>query len=257
MYGQIASQKVETLTPEFPILGAASLDSVAPWLDAAMGDGAVALIDKDESWTSFDCVAALRNKSRVRRVGHAGTLDPLATGLLIVCFGKATKSIGVFQDSQKEYVTTIKLGATTATDDRGAQEDIVTIPEDVTELRIRQALEQFVGTIEQTPPAYSAIRHGGKRQYDLARQGKSFEPRPRIVTVHGIHVVDVSMPFVTLSITCSKGTYIRSIARDLGRVLGTGGYAYSLRRTRIGPYHVNDAATVEALRNAFTQKVAA
>jgi tRNA pseudouridine55 synthase len=245
------------LTSDFPILGSATLDAVAPWLEAAKGDGAVALIDKAENWTSFDCVAVLRNKSAVRRVGHAGTLDPLATGLLILCFGKATKRIDEYQAAEKEYVTTVKLGATTATDDRGAEEHIVAIPATVTEASIHAALQQFVGTIEQIPPAFSAIRHGGKRQYDLARQGKTFEPRPRSVVVHSIDILDITLPFVTLNIRCSKGTYIRSIARDLGTVLGTGGYAHSLRRTRIGSFLVQEATTVDALRLALSEKVAA
>lgn len=245
------------MTPEFPILGAATLDTVAPWLEAARDTGAVALIDKAEGWTSFDCVAVLRNRSGVRRVGHAGTLDPLATGLLLVCFGKATKHVERFQDAPKEYVTTIKLGATTATDDRGADEVVVPIPDSVNASTITAALSQFTGTIEQLPPSFSAIRHGGKRQYDLAREGKHFEPRPRTVTVHSINVVDIALPYVTLTIHCSKGTYIRSIARDLGAVLGTGGYAHSLRRTRIGEFHVDASASIDALRLALSAKVAA
>lgn len=241
---------------DFPLLQRSTMHAIAPWLEHTRLDGGVALIDKEEGWTSFDCVAVLRNRTRIRRVGHAGTLDPLATGLLVVCFGKATKSVEHYQAAEKEYVTTVKLGASTATDDRGAAEEHVVDVLDISSEQIAEAIQRFVGTIEQVPPAFSAIRHEGKRQYDMARRGETFEQRMRTVTVHGIDILDVSLPYITLRISCSKGTYIRSIARDLGSVLGVGGYAYSLRRTRIGTMHVDDAVTVGAVRDALAVGVA-
>lgn len=237
------------------ILRKQTLETFDAWLECARTDGAMALIDKAQQWTSFDVVAVLRNRSKVKKVGHAGTLDPLATGLLVVCFGKATKRIAEVQDADKEYVTTIRLGATTATDDAAEAEQDVTSVEHLTANDISAALQMFVGSIRQLPPAYSAIRHGGRRQYDLAREGKTFEERWRDVTVHGIDVLDVALPMVTLRLRCSKGTYIRSIARDLGKALGVGGYCSSLRRTAIGTLAVDDAITVETFKELATVPV--
>jgi tRNA pseudouridine55 synthase len=218
------------------------------WLQAARTDGAMALIDKAEQWTSFDVVAVLRNRSKVKKVGHAGTLDPLATGLLVVCFGKATKRIAEVQDADKEYLTTIRLGATTPTDDAAEAEENVTAVDHLTHRAIEEAVDTFRGTIRQLPPAFSAIRHGGRRQYDLAREGKTFEERWREVTVHEIGIENVAIPMVTLRIRCSKGTYVRSIARDLGAALGVGGYCRSLRRLAIGSLRVEDAITVDTFK---------
>lgn len=232
------------------VLSTRTIGDMATWLEEARTNGAVALIDKEENWTSFDCVAKLRGRTKIKKVGHAGTLDPLATGLLILCFGKATKSIESFQDAEKAYDVTIKLGATTATDDRGSDEVVVTPSVDVDTDTILAALRTFVGTIQQVPPAFAAVRHGGRRQYDLARNGEAFTPKPRVVTIHNITNVVVDLPYVTCTVQCSKGTYIRSIARDLGALLGCGGYAYALRRTRIGAYSVDDAVRVEQVGEA-------
>lgn len=259
----------EPVIPEMPLLQSPLPEMLTGWIEAARTTGAAALIDKEETWTSFDVVAKLRRLFKVKRVGHAGTLDPLATGLLVLCFGPATKQISLFQDATKQYETVVKLGATTATDDRGSVEiaavDVVatdnaddaantslqmTIP---TETQVREALLQFLGTIEQTPPAFAAIRHQGKRQYDLARDGIAFEERKRTVEVLAIDDVHYEWPFVRMSITCSKGTYIRSIARDLGAALGTGGYVWTLRRTAIGDMRVDNAVTVAALQAAMAQ----
>jgi len=227
------------------VLSTRTIGDMATWLEEARTNGAVALIDKEENWTSFDCVAKLRGRTKIKKVGHAGTLDPLATGLLILCFGKATKSIESFQDAAKTYVVTIKLGATTSTDDRGSEETIVMPTVAVETDAILAALQTFVGTIQQVPPAFAAIRHGGRRQYDLARNGEAFTPKPRMVTITDITNVVVDLPYVTCTVHCSKGTYIRSIARDLGTLLGCGGYAYALRRTHIGAYSVEDAVRVD------------
>lgn len=240
------------MVPDMPMLRRSTTDDLVAWLDAARSTGAVALIDKQESWTSFDCVAKLRGLTKVKKVGHAGTLDPLATGLLIVCFGKATKQIATFQDADKAYDVTIKLGARTATDDRGAAEEPVADATPIDADRIVDVLQGFVGDIVQTPPAFSAIRHGGRRQYDLARDGKAFTPRERMVKVHGIDAVQVQWPNVSCTIRCGKGTYIRSIARDLGERLGCGGYVWTLRRTFIGPFAVEDALTIDEVRELMT-----
>lgn len=232
------------------VLSARTLDAMAAWLEEARTTGGVALIDKEENWTSFDCVAKLRGCTKIKKVGHAGTLDPLATGLLIVCVGKATKSIDAFQDAAKTYEVVIKLGATTATDDRGSVEVPVTDHVNVTPEQVHAALHTFVGTIEQLPPAFAAIRHQGRRQYDMARNGEAFTPRPRIVTITDITDVRVELPFVTCTVHCSKGTYIRSIARDLGQKLGCGGYVHALRRTHIGDYAVEDALRIGQIKEA-------
>jgi tRNA pseudouridine55 synthase len=228
-------------------LGRSSGSAIKQWLETARTDGAIALIDKEETWTSFDCVAKVRNLTRVKRVGHAGTLDPLATGLLVLCFGKATKEIEQLQEGTKTYEVEILLGADSTTDDRGGtctERLVDPLPSE----GIISALMSFTGTIQQTPPAFSAVRHNGRRQYDLARQGVEFIPKPRIVTIHAIDDVSVSWPIVRCTIICSRGTYIRSIARDLGVTLGCGGYVWSLRRTASGNHDVADALRVDEIR---------
>lgn len=235
--------------------------ALAEWTYAACEHGAVALIDKEEGWTSHDCVARLRTLLHTRRIGHAGTLDPLATGLLIVCVGKATKDVDDFQEEQKTYEVVAKLGAVTATDDRGADEEPYS-GEGVVDLsslapsHIEEALLTFMGEQVQVPPAYSAIKQGGRRQYELARAGKPIIPKPRCVTIHELQVEDITMPFMRFTMVCSKGTYVRSVVRDLGRLLGTGAYVWSLRRTQSGQYQASDAVTMTALNSAFA-KVAA
>lgn len=239
------------------LLDRTKIGSLELWLETARTDGAVALIDKEEQWTSFDCVAKLRNLTRVRKVGHAGTLDPLATGLLVLCFGKATKDLATLQDDDKIYQADIFLGATSTTDDRGGE--IVETEErkraEATE--IVEALMRFVGTINQTPPAYSAVRHQGRRQYDLARNGKEFTPKTRTVTVFSISDVKVQWPHVLCTIHCSKGTYIRSIARDLGAALGCGGYVHALRRIQSGVFGIHNALRVGEVQDALSVSVPA
>ncbi|MCX6141251.1 MAG: tRNA pseudouridine(55) synthase TruB [Candidatus Kapabacteria bacterium] len=238
------------------LLDRSSLNTLDMWLEAARTDGAIALIDKEEDWTSFDCVAKLRGLTRVKRVGHAGTLDPLATGLLVICFGKATKDLAHLQDDDKEYEVEIMLGATSTTDDRGGEIEVmhdVAVP---TIDEITKALTLFTGVIDQIPPAFSAIKHDGKRQYELARQGKEFTPKLRQVTVHSIDKITVTWPVVSCTIKCSKGTYIRSIARDLGQQLGCGGYVSALRRTVSGGFGVDKALRVSDVQIALSEKVA-
>ncbi len=225
------------------------------WLDAARDTGAVAFIDKPEDWTSFDCVAKIRNMMQIKRVGHAGTLDPLATGLLIVCVGPATKQVEHYQAQDKEYDVVVKLGATTETDDRGSEETVVEVANVPSAEQIKEELNSFVGTITQVSPRYSAIKIKGRRQYELARKGKDFTPAPRIVDIHSFDVSDISWPYVTFRMTCSKGTYVRSIARDLGEKLGCGGYVHVLRRTAIGEHRVEDAVPLLTLIERMEARV--
>lgn len=234
------------------ILTKSTQSSSAQWLADATTEGAALLIDKETTWTSFDAVAKVRNILRnvapIKKVGHAGTLDPLATGLLIICCGKATKSINEFQALPKEYTATFKLGATTQTDDAEGKEENLC---DVSHLRneeIRRCLGGFVGNIEQIPPMYSALKIGGKKLYELARQHKEVERQPRSITIYDIADVEIALPFVHVRVRCSKGTYIRTLAKDVGAALGVGAYLHSLRRTMIGDYHVNDALRVADFR---------
>jgi tRNA pseudouridine55 synthase len=245
----------ESSLPTLTRAVAASEAALDAWLAAAGDTGAVALIDKEEDWTSFDVVAKLRSMTRIRRIGHAGTLDPLATGVLIVCVGKATKRVDQFQEEDKVYRVTIKLGATTETDDRGSEERIVEGASQPPDQAILTALQAYVGTIQQTPPTYAAIKHAGRPQYDLARKGKAFIPRPRIVTINAITDVTIDWPFLHCTIECSKGTYIRSIARDIGNDLGVGGYVHALRRTKSGGFLAEDGVTISLLRDVFAARV--
>ncbi len=224
------------------------------WISAIAADGGVALFDKALDWTSFDVVAKLRGITRIKKIGHAGTLDPLATGLLIICLGKATKSITQFQDQHKSYTAVIKLGATTITDDSEAPEDNVMPIEYITEQAIREAVKAFVGTIEQIPPMFSAIKKNGTPLYKLARKGQEVERIARVVTIHDILIEQINMPFVTVRVDCTKGTYIRSLARDIGARLGCGAYLSALRRTSIGAYSVNDAITITDLADYVANK---
>ena len=202
-------------------------------------------VDKPTGWTSHDIVAKVRRLSGVRRVGHAGTLDPFATGLLIIGVGKATRLIQYVQNTTKTYEATFKLGAETESFD---PEGAVTVEADVPPFPALEAVttsaKRFVGAIEQVPPAYSAVHVGGKRAYELARAGQDVEIPARSVTIHTLQIIDYAPPFLDLTITCSPGTYIRSLARDIGRELGTYAYCDALRRTASGSFHVTDAISL-------------
>jgi tRNA pseudouridine55 synthase len=208
-------------------------------------EGQVIIIDKPLEWTSFDVVRKVRNMVRTRKVGHAGTLDPLATGLLIVCTGKFTKRINEYMAQEKEYTGTITLGAVTPTYDLESE------PQDFRECMhlslqdIVQATEQFKGDIQQLPPAHSAIKVNGKRLYELARKGKEVKLESRPVTIKEFEITAVELPVVHFRVVCSTGTYIRSLANDLGQVLGCGGYLSSLCRTRIGAFTLKEAKSME------------
>lgn len=204
------------------------------------------LIDKPLDWTSFQAVKKLKYATGIRKikVGHAGTLDPLATGLLIICFGKATKKIEGIQGQTKEYTGKFTIGATTPSF------DLETEPEDfkkfdhITPEIIAEARLQFLGEIQQYPPIFSAVKIDGQRAYKAAREGKTVEVKPRFVTVHEFDITEVNLPEISFRISCTKGTYIRSIANDFGKALDTGAYLSSLRRTKIGDYDVQNALGV-------------
>ena len=210
-------------------------------------DGQVLLIDKPLEWTSFDAVNKIKWAIKRRfglkkiKVGHAGTLDPLASGLLIICTGKATKSIQDIQSLPKEYVGTFTLGATTPSYDLETEIDQVFDLKGIDEPAITKAAGSFTGVIEQTPPVYSAVRKDGKRLYEYARSGKEVEIKARKVEIHEFEILSIDLPNVEFRVVCSKGTYIRSLAHDMGSKLGCGAYLSALRRTKIGSYNVNNA----------------
>lgn len=209
-------------------------------------EGKVLLIDKPLEWTSFAVVSKIRHLIRIKKVGHAGTLDPLATGLLIVCTGKFTKRINEFMAQEKEYTGTFTLGATTPTYDLESEPVHFKSFEHLTEEQLHKATLPFTGEIMQVPPAHSAIKVDGKRVYELARQGKEVKLEPRKLFIKEFSITKVEMPVVHFKVVCSTGTYIRSLANDYGAAVGCGAYLSSLRRTRIGEFSVDDAMTIPA-----------
>jgi len=219
--------------------------------EEAYKNGQVLLIDKPLTWTSFQVVNKLRWEIRQRfnikkiKVGHAGTLDPLATGLLIICTGKQTKQIDTYQGQVKEYTGTFALGATTPSYDLETEIDNTFSTAHITEELLHETTKQFTGEIQQKPPIFSAIKKDGKRLYELARKGETTEIKERTVTISSFEITEIKLPEVGFRIICSKGTYIRSIAFDYGKALNSGGHLSALRRTKIGNYSVDDALSVE------------
>src|SRR5215203_1167421 len=199
-------------------------------------EGQVLLINKPLRWTSFDAVRKIRYVTRTKKVGHAGTLDPLATGLLIVCTGKFTKKINEYMAQEKEYTGTITLGAVTPTYDLESEPQDFRSFEHLTIDQLKAAAKSFTGLIHQVPPIHSAIKKEGKRVYELARQGLEVKLDPRPVTISVFEITKADLPLVHFRVVCSTGTYIRSLANDFGRQLGCGGYLSSLCRTRIGNF---------------------
>jgi tRNA pseudouridine55 synthase len=222
-------------------------------------EGALFLVDKPLHWTSFDVVNKLRFALRKAtgnkkiKVGHAGTLDPLASGLLLICSGKYTKSIDSLQAQEKEYTGTIKLGATTPSYDAESAENAHFPFEQLTESEIRGCVALFLGDIEQYPPAFSAIKVDGKPLYLAARKGEEVQLKARPVKIFDFEITNIELPFVDFKVKCSKGTYIRSLAHDFGKALNSGGYLTALRRTKIGTYNVDDAWKLDELVD-FVQK---
>jgi tRNA pseudouridine55 synthase len=208
--------------------------------------GQAMLIDKPLEWTSFDVVRKLRRLVRTKKVGHAGTLDPLATGLLIVCTGKFTKRINEYMAQEKEYTGTIMLGAVTPTYDLESEPVPVGDYGGLTLAAIREVIgEKFLGGIMQVPPIHSAIKVNGQRVYELARKGREVKLDARPVVISLFEITEFRLPELSFKVVCSTGTYIRSLANDLGAALGCGGYLSGLRRTRIGEFRVEDAMTID------------
>lgn len=210
-------------------------------------NGVVLLIDKDKGRTSFDVIKAVRNKLKVKKVGHAGTLDPAATGLLIVCTGKKTKEINKYQSMTKVYEGIIKLGIKTPSMDNETEPIYVKDVTNISEDEIKKAVEKFVGEIEQVPPMYSAIKYKGKSLYKYARKGIIIKREPRKVSIYDFKIKKIELPEIFFEIICSKGTYIRVIANDLGDSLGCGAILSKLIRKKIGDYSVNDALSMSEL----------
>ncbi len=208
-------------------------------------EGRVLLIDKPFDWTSFDVVRKIRNTIKIKKVGHAGTLDPLATGLLIVCTGKFTKKINEYMAQEKEYKGTITLGAVTPTYDLESEPENFKPVDEITEEKIKKTTKSFTGEILQTPPIHSAIKQKGKPVYLLARKGVDVILEPRKITIHEFEITNIEMPVVSFKVVCTTGTYIRSLANDFGNALGCGGYLSKLCRTRIGNFKVEDTMSVE------------
>ena len=213
--------------------------------------GQVILIDKPIEWTSFDAVRKVRYLVKTKKVGHAGTLDPLATGLLIICTGKFTKQINNYMAQEKEYTGSFTLGAITPTYDLESEPVDMKPYEHLTKEQIEAATVPFTGPILQIPPAHSAIKVDGKRVYELARRGQEVKLEPRPVTIHAFEITAIEGPKVFFRVVCSTGTYIRSLAHDFGQALGCGAYLSSLRRTKIGAFSVDDAMTIQA----FEEKI--
>lgn len=214
--------------------------------------GEILCIDKPLSWTSFDAVKRLRSELirrlgiRKFKVGHAGTLDPLATGVMIICTGRATRRIEELQAGVKEYEATLALGATTPSFDLETEVDATYPTEHITEELVRNTLAKFIGSIEQVPPAYSACKIEGVRAYDLARQGQDVDLKPKTLVIDNIELLEYSQESIRIRVVCSKGTYIRALARDIGQALDSGAHLTALRRTRVGDVTIDKCMTVQA-----------
>jgi tRNA pseudouridine55 synthase len=221
--------------------------ALSPYLE-----GKVLLIDKPLKWTSFDMVKKVRWMTKIMKVGHAGTLDPLATGLLIICTGKYTKQINDYMGMTKEYTGSLVLGATTASYDLEQEPENFKSIEAITELTIQEVTKKFIGTILQMPPQHSAIKKDGKRLYESARQGIEVKVDPRQITIEQFEITKINLPQVEFRVLCSTGTYIRSLVHDFGQALGVGAYLSGLRRTKIGAFNVEDAIQWEDLEQEIT-----
>ena len=218
-------------------------------------EGQLLLVNKPYKWTSFDVVGKLRNafKPLKLKVGHAGTLDPLATGLLIICTGKMTKQIDNFQAEEKEYTGTMVLGSVTPTYDLESEPEQLYSVDHITQEEIHATCQQFIGDIQQYPPAHSAIKIDGERLYEKARRGEDVELRLRNVTISEFEITRIELPEVDFRVVCSKGTYIRSLVNDFGKALNNGAYLSRLRRTRSGSFVIEDAWEVMELVNAIRE----
>lgn len=223
-------------------------------------EGEVLLLNKPLHWTSFQVVNKvrwlIRQQLQVKKikVGHAGTLDPLATGLLILCTGKKTKEIDKYQAQEKEYTGTLKLGVTTPSYDGETEENETFPTAHINEALIRENCEKFIGNIEQKPPIFSAIKVNGQKLYEKARKGETVTIKKREINISEFEITAIEMPYVSFRVVCSKGTYIRSLAYDFGQALNSGAYLTALCRTRIGPYSVNDSISPEQFESLLEIK---
>ncbi len=207
--------------------------------------GKIVAIDKPEGWTSFDVVNKLRGLTKVKKVGHAGTLDPFATGVLLICFAGATKQVNKLMELEKEYQGTFELGVETDSHDvTGKVISQHPVP-DLSRDQIEQAAKRYVGDIMQTPPMFSALKRQGRRLYELARKGEQIDLAPRPVKIYAFDIIEVKLPEIRFAVACSRGTYIRALARDLGKDFGCGAFLKSLRRTRVGDYTAASALSMQ------------
>lgn len=207
---------------------------------------------KEKGFTSHDVVAKLRGILKQKKIGHTGTLDPDAVGVLPICLGKGTKLCDMLTDRNKTYEVVMRLGVTTDTEDMTGT---ILTKQDVscTEQQVEQAIQKFIGTIEQIPPMYSALKVNGKKLYELAREGKVIERKPRTITIFSIRILEMNLPFVRMEVSCSKGTYIRSLCRDIGEALGCGGCMAELTRTKVGQFLIHESLTLETIQNLVAE----
>lgn len=232
---------------------------MSDWSLEGMREGKVLPVDKPLDWTSFDAVnkikLTIRRQHKIKKfkVGHAGTLDPRATGLLIICIGRATKTIPELMGQAKRYVATIKLGETTPSYDTESEPDQQFPTDHITMESVENILPQFIGEIQQVPPIFSALKKDGKRLYEMARAGKEVEVSARPITIHSIEILSLENDILTIDVKCGKGTYIRSLAHDIGKALNSGAYLLELRRTEIGDWNVADALQVDDICEAIRQ----
>lgn len=236
---------------EIPVFNSDNLPSP----DFDFNVAAILLLDKPQTWTSFDIVKYVRGRLKTKKVGHAGTLDPMATGLLVLCSGRATKSISQIQEMPKTYVGEITFGGSTPSYDADSDIDYTAPADHITLDQIEKTLnEQFSGEIMQVPPMYSALKRDGKKLYELARRGKTVELEPRPVSIHNHKVISFEGNKLVLEVTCSKGTYIRSIAHDLGKALDSLGYLSALERTAIGDFSNKKALSPQQIDELLNAK---
>lgn len=219
--------------------------------ELAQTDGVLLLVDKEKDWTSFDVVAKVRSFFKIKKVGHAGTLDPAATGLLILGLGKATKKLGDLSSLKKSYSGTIKFGATTKTDDGEAEEENIIEEFELNVDILTQASKKFIGKIEQIPPKFSAKKIKGKKMYDLARKGIEFDRKPVELEIYNFKISNIQDKTCDFFVDCQKGTYIRALARDLGEEVKLGAYLLDLRREKIDEYQVSEAQKINELLDSI------
>lgn len=224
-------------------------------------EGEILYLDKPLHWTSFRVVRVVRaklcEKLRIKKlkVGHAGTLDPLATGVIVICTGKKTKAIERLQNTEKEYLATIQLGQTTPSFDLETEVDAEFPTEHISETLLRETLRQFVGEIMQVPPVFSACKINGKRAYELARKNENIELKPKLLVINSIELINIDLPVFQIKVVCSKGTYIRALARDIGRALHSGAHLVALQRTRVGEGRIENCLKITDLDDFFHKNI--